>query len=291
MTIRFIRSQLKKIQSRIGAEPIEIERMGQEFVGTLLQKTQRVKLRCETVELPAFKAAELFPPAPDREGAALYLHGGGYCCGDLAYAKGFGSMLAAQANVSVLCPAYRLAPEFRYPAALDDAMDAYRYLLKRCSAEKILLAGESAGGGLVYNVCLRAREEGLPLPGGLVAMSPWTDLTLSGPSYAENAAVDPSMTKEHLQRFTEAYTDEPENPLASPLFGDLRGLPESLIFVGGDEIRRDDATAIHKKLLESGCASTLTVAMGLWHGYVLYNLRERRGDLDRIAAFTRLVTQ
>jgi monoterpene epsilon-lactone hydrolase len=291
MTIRFIRSQLRKIQSRIGAEPIEIERMGQEFVGTLLQKTQRVKLRCEPVELPSCKAAEIFPLLPDRTGAALYLHGGGYCCGDLAYAKGFGSMLAAQANVRVLCPAYRLAPEFRYPAALDDAMDAYRYLLTKVPAEKLLLAGESAGGGLLYSVCLRARAEGLPLPGGLVAMSPWLDETQSAPSYAENELVDPSLTRARLMKFAECFSSEPENPLVSPLFADLRGLPESMIFVGGDEILRDDATVMHQKLLQAGCASMLTVALGLWHGYILYNLKERRQDMERIAAFTREVTK
>lgn len=291
MTIRFIRSQLKKIQSRIGAEPIEIERMGQEFVGTLLQKTQRVKLRYEPVELPQCKAAEVFPLLPDREGAALYLHGGGYCCGDLAYAKGFGSMLAAQANVSVLCPAYRLAPEFPFPAALDDAMDAYRYLLSKTPADKLLLAGESAGGGLVYSVCLRAKAEGLPLPGGLVAMSPWLDETQTAPSFAENELADPSLTRARLMKFAECYSDEPENPLVSPLFGDLGGLPESLIFVGGDEILRDDATGLHRKLMEAGCQSTLTVALGLWHGYILYNLKERRQDMERIAAFTREVTQ
>lgn len=92
-------------------------------------------------------------------------------------------------------------------------------------------------------------------------------------------------------KFAECYSDEPENPLVSPLFGDLGGLPESLIFVGGDEILRDDATGLHRKLMEAGCQSTLTVALGLWHGYILYNLKERRQDMERIAAFTREVTQ
>ena len=93
--------------------------MGQEFVGTLLQKTQRVKLRCETVELPACKAAELFPPAPDREGAALYLHGGGYCCGDLAYAKGFGSMMTTQSSavMEIFSPTFSKSPKTTSSAA------------------------------------------------------------------------------------------------------------------------------------------------------------------------------
>ena len=108
-------------------------------------------------------------------GVILYLHGGGYTCGSLEYAKGFAATLADECGVRVFCAAYRLAPEHRYPAALDDALEAYRYLLKKgYPARQILLCGESAGGGLIYALCLRLRAEKLPLPCGLIAISPWS---------------------------------------------------------------------------------------------------------------------
>jgi acetyl esterase/lipase len=118
-------------------------------------------------------------------------------------------------------------------------------------------------------------------------MSPWTDLTSSGASYRDNADVDPSMTVFRLQRFATVYTASKADPLCSPLFGDLSGLPESLLFVGGDEIMRDDAAVLHEKLLSAGCKSTLTIAPEMWHAYVLYGFKERQGDMDAICDFIR----
>lgn len=291
MTEKFIRTQLKKMQSRMDNEPISVERKGQELLGRILQMLPREDLQNTEMELPRCRAAMIRPKTPDCDGAVLYLHGGGYCCGDLAYAKGFGSVLAAQSNCRVFCPAYRLAPEHPFPAALDDAMDAYRFLLASFAPEKLVLAGESAGGGLIYCLCLRLKQEGLPLPGGLVGISPWSDLTGSGLSYRTNAAVDPSMTPQRLRHYASLYTDCPEAPLASPLFGDLCQMPESLLFAGGDEIMLDDAVTLHGRLLAAGCRSTLTVAPGLWHAYVLYGLKERKQDLTDIAAFIRRIAK
>ena len=149
----------------------------------------------------------------------------------------------------------------------------------------MVLCGESAGGGMIYALCFLAKEKGLPLPAGLIGISPWTDLTASGSSYEENRERDPSMTRERLDLFASCYTECRDNPLVSPLFGDLTGFPPSLLFVGGDEIMLDDSRRLHEKLLSCGCASTLEIAPELWHAYVLYCLKERRTDLDRIAAF------
>lgn len=285
----FFRKQLKMLQSFTEDEPITAERRAQDFLGVLLQKIQHSDVRFEPLEFDHFQAAMALPPSLDCSGAVLYLHGGGYCCGGLEYAKGFGAALATEGGVSVLCPAYRLAPEHPFPAALDDALAAYRFLLERHAPRKIVLAGESAGGGLVFSVCLAAKKLGIPLPGGLVAISPWTDLTASGDSYKENEAVDPSMTLRRLQFFTSCYTNAPEDPLASPLFGDLAGLHESLLFAGGDEIMRDDAVMLHKRLLASGCKSTLTIAPGMWHAYVLYGIKDRRQDTEAIKQFIRRI--
>ena len=161
-----------------------------------------------------------------------------------------------------------------------------------CSGAVLYLHGGGyCCGGLIFSVCLAAKKLGLPLPAGLVAISPWTDLTASGKSYVENESMDPSISLRRLQFFASCYTDEPENPLASPLFGDLLNFPESLLFVGGDEIMRDDAVKLHQKLLASGCKSTLTVAPNMWHVYVLYGVKDRRQDMDAIQKFIQRVAQ
>ena len=179
--------------------------------------------------------------------------------------------------------------EGRYEAdALDDdALEAYRYLLETYPGETICLAGESAGGGLLYALCLKAKELGLPQPAGLVALSPWTDLSLSGGSFGYNRDADPSLTKEKLAIFAGSYTDRPTDPFCSPLFGELSGLPESRIYVGGDEILLEDAVRMDAALRAAGCLSELTVAEGFWHAYVLYGIRSRRKDVQAICEFVR----
>lgn len=288
--VPFIRAQLRKLIRAAAGEPISVERMAQDFLGAIMQKTAHCEILSQEASFDGFKAAMLSPAMPERDGAVMYVHGGGYCCGDIGYAKGFGTMLASEAMVRVFCPAYRLAPEYPFPAALVDAMACYRYLLKTFSPDKIVLTGESAGGGLIYSMCMQAKLEGLPMPGGLIAMSPWTDLSCSGASFEKNEDIDPSLTRSRLQMFASCYSSELANPLVSPLFGDLSGLPESLIFVGGDEILLDDAAVMHKNLLAAGCKSRLTVAPEMWHAYVLYGLKERRQDMDDIVEFVRRVT-
>lgn len=252
-------------------------------MGALLSRSYHKEVHVEEVHFPGFSACRIAPRDQTPVGQILYLHGGGYVCGDLEYAKGFGSVLAAVTGAEVLCPAYRLAPEYPFPAGLEDGFSAYKLLLKQKAP--VVLCGESAGGGMIYALCFLARAEGLPLPAGLIGISPWTDLTASGGSYEENRERDPSMTGERLDFFASCYTSCRDNPLVSPLFGDLDGFPPSLLFVGGDEIMLDDSRRLHEKLLSCGCASTLEIAPELWHAYVLYCLKERRTDLDRIATF------
>ena len=227
-----------------------------------------------------------FVPESEKKHIVLYLHGGGYVAGDLEYARGFGSVLAAKNNVRVFCAAYRLAPEHPFPAALEDALAAYQLLLDTgYEGRQIMLCGESAGGGLIYSLAVRLKELGMPLPGGLIAISPWSDLTASGKSYQKNREKDPTMQEARLRFYAECYTDEPANPLVSPLFADLNGMPPSLIFVGGDEIMLDDAALLHQKLLDAGCESLLTVTPDMWHGYILYGVSEAKRDLETIRHF------
>ena len=286
LSAKYVRSRLTMLRSVMKNFSLESSRKGQRMLGELMEFKHRKMVIIKDHPFEKFPAAWVIPKDERRQGVILYLHGGGYACGDLEYAKGYGSTLAVRCGIRVFSPAYRLAPESPFPAALEDALESYRYLLKKgYDPGQIALCGESAGGGLIYALCLKLKEENLPLPGGLIAMSPWTDLTSSGQSYETNRDVDPNMTVEQLQFYTRCYTTDPKNPLASPIFGNLEGLPPSLIFVGGDEIMLSDAADMHKNLLGAGCKSKLVVAPERWHAYVLYELAENEEDYTTINHF------
>ena len=286
LSAKYVRSRLTMLRSVMKNFSLESSRKGQRMLGELMEFKHRKMVIIKDHPFEKFAAAWVIPKDERRQGVILYLHGGGYACGDLEYAKGYGSTLAVRCGIRVFSPAYRLAPESPFPAALEDALESYQYLLKKgYDSRQIALCGESAGGGLIYALCLKLKEENLPLPGGLIAMSPWTDLTSSGESYETNREADPNMTVEQLQFYTRCYTTDPKNPLASPIFGNLEGLPPSLIFVGGDEIMLSDAADMHKNLLAAGCKSKLVVAPERWHVYVLYELAENEEDYDTINHF------
>ena len=290
LSAKLVRAQLHFFKPFVANCSLETTRKGQDKLGELMSVLHKREVYMKDHDFGAFQGAWVMPKDERRSGVILYLHGGGYTCGSLEYAKGFAATLASQCGVRVFCAAYRLAPENPYPAAVDDALEAYRYLLKKGYAPRqILLCGESAGGGLIYALCLRLRQEGLELPCGLIGISPWVDLTGSGQSYETNRDNDPSLTQELLEFYAKCYTTDPTDPLCSPLFGDLAGFPPSLLFAGGDEILLDDARALHEKLVQSGCRSTLHIAPERWHAYVLYCLSENMEE--DMAAIDRFLTK
>ena len=284
---KLVRSQLSFFKPFVAGLSLEATRKGQDKLGELMTALHRREVLVRDHDFEHFQGAWVMPKDQRRTGVILYLHGGGYTCGSLEYAKGFAAALASECGVRVFCPAYRLAPEHPYPAALDDALESYQYLLQKgYEPGQIMLAGESAGGGLIYCLCLKLKELGMELPCGLIGISPWTDLTGSGDSYRENRENDPSMTPELLQFYAGCYTQDPTDPLCSPLFGDLTGLPPSMLFVGGDEVMLDDTRALHNRLLSAGCRSKLHIAPERWHAYVLYCLNENmEQDFEAINHF------
>lgn len=286
LSAKLVRSQLNFFKPFVANCSLEVTRKGQDKLGELMEAIHWHDVIVHDHNFENFEGAWVIPKEERRSGAVLYLHGGGYTCGDLEYAKGFASTLAAECGVRVFCVAYRLAPETRFPGAVDDAEESYRYLLSTgYTPEQICLCGESAGGGLIYALCLRLKERGLPLPCGIIAISPWVDLTASGESYVTNKDADPSLTEELLRFYAKCYADDVRAPEVSPLFAELDGLPPSLIFVGGDEILLDDSKRMHEKLLQSGCKSQLVIAPERWHAYVLYMLNENMSDFDTINQF------
>ncbi len=286
LSAKTIRAQLSALQPLMKNLSLETTRRGQNMIGELMELKYRGQVTDSEHCFENFSGAWVIPKDERRRGVILYLHGGGYTCGGLDYAKGFGSTLAVLTGAKVFCAAYRLAPEHPFPAALDDAVEAYRHLLQKgYGAEHIALCGESAGGGLCYALCLKLKELGLPMPCCVIAVSPWTDLTASGPSYEENRDSDPSLTRELLDFYAACYTADRADPLVSPLFARLEGLPPSLIFAGGDEILLSDARLMHEKLIAAGCSSRLIVKPERWHGYLLYGLEEDSRDMTAICRF------
>ena len=287
---KFIKKQMAALRPLFLGVSLETARKGQDKIGELLQYTRRKEVSLSFKNFSNFKAAWITPNDQTRDGVILYLHGGGYTAGSLDYSLGFGSVLAAETGMKVFCIAYRLAPENPYPAALEDALEAYKYMLSEgIRHDRIVLCGESAGGGMIYSLCMLLKDRNIPRPCGVIGISPWTDLTASSDSYKKNKDRDPSMTAERLSYFADCYTKDRRDPLVSPLFGDLRGMPPSLIFSGGDEIMLGDAVEMHKKLQASGVDSTHYIKNGMWHGYVLFCLNENKSDFVNINSFLRKV--
>lgn len=184
---------------------------------------------------------------------------------------------------------YRLAPEHPCPAALEDALKVWDYLmLLGYGARDVILAGDSAGGNLALVLTLKLKAERRFLPRGLVLMSPWTDLTASGRSYRTKAEVDPVLDAEYIDRMTKAYIPEGENlenPLISPLFGDFEGFPPVYIQVGENEILLSDSVELHKKLQKAGVPAKLDRFKGMWHVFQMSPFRTAADAMEKSAEF------
>ena len=288
----FVRKQLALLKPLILSSSLSSARLAQETLGELMQVSGRFHVRIEEQSWQdedgrTHRCAKIEPKDRTGDGVIVYLHGGGYACGGPEFAKGFGTALCEETGLRIFCADYRLAPEHPFPAAIDDVLEAYRFLLRSgLTAEQIVLCGESAGGGLCYALCLRLRALGIPLPAGIIGISPWVDLTMSGDSVRENEGKDLALSHKRLCTFAECYGGDPEDPLVSPLFADLRAMPPSLLFAGGDEILLSDATRLCEALHNSGCDSSLIVTPHMWHAYPLYRLKEHQSrDALQLRAF------
>ncbi|MFI1993382.1 alpha/beta hydrolase [Actinoplanes sp. NPDC020271] len=218
----------------------------------------------------------------------LYLHGGGYVVGSGRTGARLASALIARTGGTAYSLDYRLAPEHPFPAAADDALAAYRELLQTTAAEDVLVAGDSAGGGLAVTTLVAAREAGLPQPAAAAVFSPWTDLTLSGDSIRTRAAADPLFTAAALRWYADHFTPEPAAArAASPIFADLSGLAPLLVQVGSDELLLDDAVRLATRAAADDVEVTLEVGTGLPHVYQLNfgDLDDADDALDRAGTF------
>jgi acetyl esterase/lipase len=245
-------------------------------------------MHCQPVSVAGIPAEWI--QAPDaRPGALLYLHGGAFSLGSIAVFREWAARLARATKTRALLIGYRLAPEHPYPAALDDVTAAYRWLLQKgVEPSKIILAGDSAGGGLALSALVSLRDAGCPLAAGTVCISPWTDLALTGDSIQTKAQVDPILTPGDLGTYAGYYAGPVKRtePLLSPLYADWTGLPPLLIQVGSNEILLDDAVRSAAKARAAGVEVTLETWEDMFHVFhMLPFLPETKRALESIAAF------
>jgi acetyl esterase/lipase len=229
-------------------------------------------------------------PASRADRTILYFHGGGYVIGSLPSHRGMVSALGQSAGARTLAVDYRLAPEHPYPAAIDDAVAAYRWLLESGAApSSIALAGDSAGGGLAIACLLRARDEGLPMPAALSLFSPFADLSASSPTVQEKAVEDVLVSPAIIHGMAAAYLGgrDAKDPYASPIYGDLRGLPPMFIQVGSAECLLDDSLRLARTAGAAGVAVELKIWPKLPHVWQLFAslLEEGRQSLTEAGAF------
>lgn len=229
-------------------------------------------------------------PASDQP-VILYAIGGGYISGSCNDHRSMVAKIAAGSRVPILMVEHRLAPEDPYPAALEDLVGAYAWLLKEgYDPSRIMIVGESAGGGLCLATLLALRDQDYPLPVAAVALSPWTDLALTGESHRTKARV--CMSPPGMSKVCSAYyvgKNDPTLPWISPLYGDLHGLPPVLIMVGGDETLLDDSTRFARKAADAGVDVTLRVGEGMMHCYPLMAplFSEATEGLREVCSFVR----
>jgi acetyl esterase/lipase len=231
-------------------------------------------------------------PGDDSSAVVLYFHGGAYALGSAGDSVGLAADVARRVGVRAVSVDYRLAPEHPFPAAVDDAVAAYRALLADGTpSSEVAFVGESAGGGLVVATLVALKEAGLPQPSSAVVFSPWADLTLSGDSLTGKADVDPALTAKGLQIRARDYLGEtdPATPLASPVFADLTGLAPLLIQVGSHEILLDDAVRLATRAAEHDVAVELQVWPQVPHVFQGFAalLDDADAALTSAAAFTR----
>ncbi|MCH9674715.1 MAG: alpha/beta hydrolase, partial [Gammaproteobacteria bacterium] len=227
---------------------------------------------------------------PPTDGVTLYLHGGGYVIGSIATHRNLAYNLSRASGTRVLVIDYRLAPEHPFPAPVEDAVNAYRWLLDQGIAPaKITIAGDSAGGGLAVATLVALKEQGIDAPSCAICISPWVDMEAIGASMDTKAELDPMVQKQGILRMAGMYlgSADPRSPLAAPIYADLHDLPPMLIQVGTAETLLDDSTRLAEHARAHGVDVTLEISDDMVHVWHLFApmLSEGRDAIDRAGAY------
>ena len=277
--------RLMRAQMRLVSDPLKLREAAARLDAL---GRQAPDVQVEPVVADTVPASWVTVKGVRRDGVVLYLHGGAFIAETPTFHGALLARICREGRCRGLMPSYRLSPEHRYPAALDDCVTAYRWLLAQGhEARRIVVAGDSAGGNLTLALMLRLRDEGLPLPAGAVALSPVTDLTFSGESIRRNDGVDDMFSADLMDGLAPVYLDDPRlrtDPHVSPVFGDFAGLPPLLAVVGSTELLLDDSVRVAQRWP----AATLLVWDGMPHVFVGFDfLPEAREATERIGRFVR----
>ena len=278
---------IKRVHGLVENPDLEKHRQSQNHLGTILGNTRDINYR--EVDIDGLYAEWVSVNRVHmKKYVILHCHGGGYSTGSSLYARTLTSKLASSTSMDVLCFDYRLAPEHPFPAATEDAMKVWNYLmLLGYGARDVILTGDSAGGNLALALTLKLKEEGRLLPRGLVLMSPWTDMTNSGESFMDKAEVDPVLDSDYINRMIQAYADgqDLKNPMVSPLFGEFDGFPPVYIQVGENEILLSDSIRLHQAFVDANVSVKLDIYKGMWHVFQMSPIKPAREAMDKNAEF------
>ncbi len=285
---------IKRMHGVVENADIEKHRQSQNHFGALLGNSKDVLIEDVSIrDHPS--AGEILQGewvyvnrAHMKKYVILYCHGGGYSTGSRVYARTLTTKLAMSTSMDVLSFDYRLAPEYPYPAATEDAMKVWNYLmLLGYGARDVILAGDSAGGNLALSLALQLKAQKRLLPRGLILMSPWTDLTASGQSHETKAAIDPVLNAGYLAEMTGNYAakEKLNDPFISPLFGDYEGFPPVYIQVGENEVLLDDSVMLYRKLLHANVSVRLDRFPGMWHVFQMSPFKTAYEAMDKNAEF------
>ena len=249
-------------------------------------------VKCEPVNAGGVKSEWVTAPGADAGRAVLYLHGGGYVIGSINTHRDLASRISRAAKARVLLIDYRLAPEHPFPAAVEDSVAAYRWMLAQgLKPSRIAVAGDSAGGGLTVATLVAIRDAKLAIPAAGVCLSPWIDLEGVGDSMKSKASVDPMVQKEALLEMAKHYLkgQDARSPLAAPLYADLAGLPPLLVQVGTAETLLDDSTRLAERARKAGVKVTLEPWENMIHVFQVFApmLDEAQQAIDKIGEFVR----
>jgi len=289
---RIVRLLTKQMFKKISpTDHIPSKRAGWEEMAARLKPAQDVRLRHATVS--GIDCDWLVPSGCEESSVLLYLHGGAYIMGSSRTHRAMVSYIAKEAGMRALLPNYRLAPEYPFPAGLDDCVAVYRALLDGGTPpERIAIAGDSAGGGMTMAVLLSLRDAGIPVPAAGCLLSPWLDLAAAGESIHSRADKDPWFNPHDMPIIVAYYCREKQVrlPLVSPVYADVHGMPPLLVQVGDHEILLSDSTRMVDKINAAGGQATLQVWPDMWHvfQYFIGKMPESMRAIEDLGAFLKL---
>jgi len=281
---------VKRVHGLIGNDDLQKQRNSQNQLCCFFENDKRYhftsinvnNMHCEWTEY-------VYPDFVGNESKIIfYCHGGGYMTGSCLYARELTTKLARTNLCKIFCFDYRLAPEYGYPAALEDTLSAWKYILS-CGylSENIIVAGDSAGGNLCLVLSLMLRQLEMQMPKCLILFSPWTDMTASGKSYHSKELLDPVLDNNYIQKALKCYLQNtpPTSPFVSPVFADFTGFPPVYIQVGNNEILLDDSQMLYNQLLKYNVYTQLDIFPGLWHVFQMSPIKASRVAMNKVYTF------